>query len=124
MNNTKQSLNQSKASRFGSKKHSVNPGTSGYTNKSSELEITYEDPAAALNFSETRWNQLVQDKIKEQAEKDKRLHEERRLKLIKIQQEQRQQVIEKQKIREEEKRKEREHFNTVGVNSSDVYYVN
>jgi len=50
----------------------------------SEGNLVYEDPAAALNFSEDQWNQIVQDNLKKHYEDEARAEREKREKRKRI----------------------------------------
>ena len=89
-----------------------------------ETRVVYEDPAAALNLTDKKWNSIVENNLKAFNEEKVRVKEERLAKNKRVQEEQRKQIAEKQRLLRMERDQERDHFNTVGINSSDVYYVN
>jgi len=86
--------------------------------------VLFEDPSAALNLTEEKWNAIVQEnRRKFEAEKvTAKAAKLERNKLI--QQEQLRQMEARKKIIDDKKVVDRSNFNSVGIRSSDVYYVN
>ena len=83
-----------------------------------------DDPAAALNMTDRRWNAQVQDNVRKMNEE-----KERKAKLIKeknhnIWEEQKKQIEAKKKVERDEKLKDREFYDKIGCKSSDIYYIN
>lgn len=86
--------------------------------------IVYEDPAAALNVTERRWNQIVQENlVKFEAENAKKVTDKLD-KNKRIWEEQKKQIEAKAIVNAQQKPKDQEFFHKVGAKSSDVYYIN
>ena len=86
--------------------------------------MLYEDPSAALNLSEDKWNEIVQENFKKyeagQREAKAKAFERNR----KIQEEQLKQASIKQQMLAKARVAEREEFNVKGIKASDIYYIN
>jgi len=96
----------------------------GYSLTTRPNAVVFEDPAGALNMSEKAWNDLVQKQAQEFKDKAVREQKERFAKNRAIMEEQKKQIEEKQRLRSQDKIKDREFFHEVGCQSSDVYYIN
>lgn len=86
--------------------------------------VFYEDPAAALNVSEEKWNLIVQENLRKHKETEEKTKKDKFLRNKIIQEEQRRQVELRKAQEDALKKKEMDDFNNFGAYSSDVYYVN
>ena len=86
--------------------------------------LVYEDPAAQLNVSEEKWNAIVQENLRKFKEDRDKVRIDKIARAKAIQEEQKKQIEEKRIIEAAERNREKAYFNDVGVNSSDIYYVN
>ena len=87
-------------------------------------QMMFEDPSAALNLSEDKWNEIVQENARKY-EAGKREAKARALeKAKKFQEDQLKQASIKQQILAKQKEDERAEFNRIGLKASDIYYVN
>ena len=89
-----------------------------------KMRIVHEDPAAKLNIDEKQWNDIVQENLRKYNDDRQKVQMQRLRKAQSIQQEQLRQVEEKNRKIQEERRREQEHFKNVGMNASNIYYVN
>ena len=86
--------------------------------------MVYEDPAAQLNVSEEKWNAIVQENLRKFKEDRDKVRLDKIVRAKAIQEEQKKQIEEKKMIDQIERTREKDYFNKVGINSSDIYYVN
>ena len=84
----------------------------------------YEDPALALNLSDDKWNDIVQQNLKNFNEEKRVAKENARINNLKVYEEQKRQMAEKTHKSSIEKNSEMDYFRNVGVRASDVFYVN
>ena len=88
------------------------------------LNLHFEDPAAALNISDDRWNSMVQENLKKFEEDKVRAIQAKKAKNKAIQEEQLKQIQERRNRELSLREAERKEFNLKGISASDVYYVN
>lgn len=86
--------------------------------------LVYEDPALALNLSDDKWNDIVQQNLKNFNEEKRVAKENARINNLKVYEEQKRQMAEKTHKSSIEKNSEMDYFRNVGVRASDVFYVN
>jgi len=89
-----------------------------------DKKLVYEDPTAALNITERRWNEMVLENKRKFEEENARKEEVRKLKNKQIWEEQKKQIEIKKKAVEEVKFENREFFHSVGCKASDKFYIN
>jgi len=89
-----------------------------------DKKIAYEDPAAALNVTERRWNEMVIKNKRDFEEGNAKKAEAWKQKNLKIWEEQKKQIEAKRLINSGKKGEDREFFERIGHKSSDVYYIN
>lgn len=86
--------------------------------------IKYEDPASALNLSDKKWNEIVQQGAKDYHSENKKKLIERLEKSRVIMQEQKKQIEARNATKGLRREEEKKFFHQTGKQSSDVYYVN
>lgn len=62
------------------------------TSTAKDIKVVYEDPAAALNVSEEKWNEMVQNNLKKHKESEEKAKRDKYLRYKLVQEEQRKQV--------------------------------
>jgi len=65
----------------------------------------------------------VQENLKTHKEKECKAQQEKQMKNKAVQEAQMKQIMEKKRAQDKDKLRDIEHFKTVGINSSDVYYL-
>ena len=83
-----------------------------------------DDPAAALNMTDRRWNAQVQENVRKMHEENDRKERLKKEKNHHIWEEQKKQIEAKRKVEREEKLKDRQFYDEIGCKSSDIYYIN
>ena len=77
-----------------------------------------------MNVSEEKWNAIVQENLRKFKEDRDKVRLDKIVRAKAIQEEQKKQIEEKKMIDQIERTREKDYFNKVGINSSDIYYVN